>query len=45
METESTLTVYTLMVPGYDLLFCISNASQSDRTESKLECCGLRDWL
>ena len=34
-DTESALTV----VPGYNI-FCISNASQSDRAKSKLEYCG-----
>jgi len=36
--------LYTVIVPGYNICFCISNASQSDRAKSKLEYCWAT-WL
>jgi len=40
---------YRVIVPGHNVFVCISNASRSDRANSKLEYCGAtwlqNDWL
>ena len=44
METESALTVYTVIVPGYNVIFAFQMPVKSDRAKSKLEYCGAT-WL